>query len=135
MIRVVAAGTVACTLACGGPSAAARGEGPAAGASSQTSSAAEPVRPADSLVASTPAGVQLWFTLARPDSGPDGRCIARAVEIREGSARRPVPLLYTTTAPEIIDDTTARAWLDDHCQRGDRYRISLRSGRPVRERP
>jgi hypothetical protein len=86
-------------------------------------------------VASTPTGIQLWFTLARADSGPSGDCVARAVEIRQGATRRAVPLLYTTTAPEIIDDTTARAWLDDHCRRGDRYRIDLRNGRPVPERP
>jgi hypothetical protein len=130
----IPAAAVVCLLGCGRPSSGSR---TGADAEQPPSAGAPAARtgPEDSLVAATPAGVQIWFTLARPDSGPDGPCVARAVEIRDGAGRRPVPLLYTTVAPEIIDDTSARAWLDDHCRRGDRYRISLRSGRPVRERP
>jgi hypothetical protein len=131
----IAAAPVLCLLACGGPSPGSRTGTDDARTSRPGELSGTTTVPADSLVASTPAGAQIWFTLARPDSGPGGRCVARAVEIRDSAGRRPVPLLYTTVAPEIIDDTSARAWLDDHCRRGDRYRISLRSGRPVRERP
>ena len=134
MMRLLAAGASAWVLACGGPSSG--GSNHAAAVSPpQGEVAPSVISLSDSLVASTPRGVELWFTLARSDSGPSGRCVARALEIREGSARRPVPLLYTTGAPEIVDDTTARAWLDDHCRRGDRYRIDLRNGRPVPDRP
>ena len=73
--------------------------------------------PADSLVATAPGGAEIWFTLARADSGGAGRCTARAVEIRRGSTRIPVPLL------------------SDHCLAGDAYLVNLRTGRPVREHP
>jgi hypothetical protein len=97
------------------------------------SAATTEARPADSLVARTPGGTEIWFTLARSDSGAAGPCTARAVEIRHGTTRIPVPLLYTSTAPEILNETTARARLSDHCQAGDPYLVDLRTGRPVRE--
>jgi hypothetical protein len=93
------------------------------------------ISPADSLVAKAPGGAEIWFTLARTDSGDGGRCTARAVEIRRGSARIPVPLLYTSTAPEMVNDSTFRARLSDHCRPGDSYLVNLHTGRPVREHP
>lgn len=91
-------------------------------------------RPADSMVATAAGGAEIWFTLARSDSGDAGRCTARAVEIRRGTTRIPVPLLYTSTAPEVVNDTTFRARLSDHCKPGDSYLVDVRTGRPVRER-
>jgi hypothetical protein len=105
---------------------------PAADAPGQGTAAAP--APADSLVATAPGGVEIWFTLARSDSGSAGRCTDRAVEIRRGARRTPVPLLYTGAAPEIVNDTTLRARLSDHCAPGDSYLVDLRTGRPVRER-
>jgi hypothetical protein len=90
--------------------------------------------PKDTLVATAPGGVDIWFTLARSDSGATGRCTARALEIRRDGRRIPVPLLYTSTAPEVVNDTTMRARLSDHCAPGDVYLVDLRTGRPVRER-
>jgi len=95
--------------------------------------AATAAPPADSLVATGPSGAEIWFTLARTDSGDAGPCIARTVEIRRGGARTPVPLLYTVWAPEIVNDTTFRARLADHCRPGDAYLVDFRTGRPVRE--
>ncbi|MBA3496375.1 MAG: hypothetical protein H0T86_04660 [Gemmatimonadales bacterium] len=89
---------------------------------------------AESLVTTSRDGAQIWLTLARTDSGKAGRCIARAVEIRRGTRRTPVPLLYTLTGPELVNDTTLRARLSDHCAPGDSYLVDLRTGRPVRER-
>jgi hypothetical protein len=89
--------------------------------------------PADSLVATAPNGAEIWFTLSRSDSGDSGRCTARAVEIRRGGTRTPVPLLYTGWAPEVVNDTTFRARLADHCRPGDAYLVNLRTGRPTRE--
>jgi hypothetical protein len=89
--------------------------------------------PADSLVATAPGGAQIWLTLARTDSGAGGRCTARAVEIRRGDKRIPVPLLYTTTTPELIGDTAMRARLSEGCRPGDSYLVDLRTGRLVRE--
>jgi len=110
-------------LACGKPS-------PPPAASADTVGTG---RPADSLVATAPGGAEIWFTLARSDSGEAGRCTARAVEIRRGTTRIPVPLLYTSAAPEVVNDTTFRARLSDHCKPGDTYLVDFRTGRPVRE--
>ena len=96
-------------------------------------SRADPPRPADSLVATAPGGTEIWFTLARPGKGDDGECVDRAIEIRRNGARVPVPLLYTGTAPEIVNDTTLRARLSNGCRPGDSYLVDLRTGRPVRE--
>jgi hypothetical protein len=88
----------------------------------------------DSLAATAPGGVEIWVTLARKDTTLDGHsCIDRALEIRRGATRVTVPLLYTGTAPELVDDTTLRARLSSHCTPGDAYLVDLRSGRPVRE--
>jgi hypothetical protein len=97
--------------------------------------ASVPARPPDSLVLTTPQGVEVWFTLARPGKAADGTpCIDRAIQIRKEGARIPVPLLYTNRAPELVNDTMLRARLSDHCRPGDAYLVDLRSGRPVRER-
>jgi hypothetical protein len=89
--------------------------------------------PADSLALSGPGGVQVWFTLARADNAPDGkRCQERGLEIRRGSVRIPVPLLYTGEAPRLVNDTTIRARLWKSCTPGDSYLVDLRTGRPVR---
>lgn len=107
------------------------GERPAPGPAADTPVSAAP---ADSLVATAATGTEVWFTLARPDSGPDGRCTDRAIEIRHGVTRIPVPLLYTGTSPELVNDTTLRARLSNRCRPGDSYLVNLRTGRPVRER-
>ena len=120
--RGIVGAAVLVGLACGKPSA------PPA-----TREAPTAAPPADSLVATGPGGAEIWFTLARTDSGDVGRCIARAVEIRRGGTRTPVPLLYTVWAPEIVNDTTFRARLADHCRPGDAYLVDFRTGRPVRE--
>jgi hypothetical protein len=88
----------------------------------------------DSLVATAPGGVEVWFTLTRNATAPDGaRCVDRALEIRRGGNRIPVPLLYTGTAPRLVNDSTMRARLSDRCRPGDAYLVDLRTGRPVRE--
>jgi hypothetical protein len=121
--RAVVGAAVLGGLACGKPAAS-----PPAAAEVAT-----PARPADSLVARAPSGAEIWFTLSRSDSGEAGRCTARAVEIRRGGTRTPVPLLYTGWAPEIVNDSTFRARLADHCRPGDAYLVDLRTGRPTRE--
>jgi hypothetical protein len=89
----------------------------------------------DSLVATAPRGVEVWFTLARSATAADGtHCVDRALEIRRGGGRIPVPLLYTGTAPRLVNDSTIRARLSDRCRPGDSYLVDLRTGRPVRER-
>ncbi len=48
------------------------------------------------------------------------------MEIRRGSTSVPVPLLYTGTAPELVNDSTLRARLSDQCVPGDAYLVDLR---------
>jgi hypothetical protein len=103
-------------------------------ASDADTASADAAGPADSLVATAPGGTEIWFTLAREGKAADGKtCIDRALEIRRGGTRIQVPLLYTGTAPEIVNDTTMRARLSDRCAPGDIYLVDLRTGRPVRE--
>ena len=90
---------------------------------------------ADSLVATAPGGVEVWFTLSREGKAANGtRCTDRTMEIRRGGTRVQVPLLYTGTAPELVNDSTIRARLSNQCVPGDAYLVDLRTGRPVRER-
>ncbi len=104
--------------------------------SDRRDSGATPVlAPADSLVLTSSSGTEVWFTLARAASSPEGQtCTERGLEIRNGERRLKVPLLYTGSAPVLVDDTTMEAVLWTHCQPGDRYRVSLRTGQPLRER-
>ncbi|MGH7580934.1 MAG: hypothetical protein ACREM9_12220 [Gemmatimonadales bacterium] len=91
--------------------------------------------PADSLVATAPGGVEIWFTLARESKAADGTpCIDRTLEIRRDTVRIPVPLLYTGAAPELVNDSTIRARLSNQCVPGQAYLVNLRTGRPVPER-
>jgi hypothetical protein len=91
--------------------------------------------PADSLVLTNPAGVQIWFTLARAATSADGRrCVERGLEIRQAGKRVPVPLLYTAATPILLNDSTMRAVLWTHCEPGDAYLVNLRTGHPARER-
>jgi hypothetical protein len=131
--------TAACTavlLACGSREVS-RAPSAADSASSAGDSVptASPTKPPDSLVATAPGGVQIWFTLAREAQGDDGsHCIDRTLEIRRNGKRVPVPLLYTATAPEVVNDSTIRARLSFRCKPGDAYLVDLRSGHPSRER-
>ena len=89
--------------------------------------------PADSLAVAG-ADVEIWFTLSRPGLAPDGSpCADRAIELRRGDRRIPVPLLYTGETPRIVNESTARAILYTGCRAGDAYLVDLRSGRPARE--
>jgi len=88
----------------------------------------------DSLVLGDTTGVAVWFTLARTATGADGnKCVERGLEIRRGSRRVKVPLLYTGTPPVFLNDSTMRAILWIHCQPGDAYLVNLRTGYPVRD--
>jgi hypothetical protein len=98
----------------------------------QDGSATPSVR--DSLVATSEDGLEVWFTLSRVGQAPDGTsCIERGLEIRRGGTRIQVPLLYTGAAPILLDRSTMRAELWNHCRPVGTYLVDLRSGRPVRE--
>lgn len=116
---------LAALLACGVPA----GEKPVARNS-------VPEVPAnDSLVLTSTAGPEVWFTLARTGTAADGRqCVERGLEIRHDGRRVQVPLLYTGSPPVLLNDSTVRAMLWTHCAPGHSYLVNLRSGYPVRER-
>ncbi|MFI5235062.1 MAG: hypothetical protein ACHQXA_05070, partial [Gemmatimonadales bacterium] len=92
-----------------------------------------PAGPADTLVLTAP-GFEVWFTAARTDTGADGhRCTERSIEIRQGSKRTLVPLLYTGAVPTRVNDSTIRADLWALCQPSEGYRVGLGDGQPVAE--
>jgi hypothetical protein len=89
----------------------------------------------DSLALSAPGGVEVWYTLSRPGQAADGStCVDRTLEIRRDGRRIPVPLLYTGSAPELVNDSTMRASLSNACVPGQSYLVNLRTGRPTPER-
>ncbi len=99
------------------------------------SSTASPPRAPDSLLLTTPAGIQVWFTDARTDADSAGTaCVERVLEIRRDGRRIPVPLLYTGTLPRLVNDSTIEAPIWLHCRPGNVYRVSLTTGHPVRVR-
>jgi hypothetical protein len=119
--------TLACNTRGGG---AHEREGAASAAAAEKSRAL-----AESLVATAPGGVEIWFTLAREAKAADGSpCVDRTIEIRRDGRRIPVPLLYTGGVPELVNDSTIRARLSNQCVPGDPYLVDLQTGRPVRER-
>src|SRR3954469_17849211 len=88
----------------------------------------------DSLVATGENGLQVWFTLERASRGANGTsCVERAIEIRRGDTRVAVPLLYTGAVPVLLDPSTMRAELWNHCRPVATYLVNLRTGQPVRE--
>jgi hypothetical protein len=88
----------------------------------------------DSLVATGKDGMEVWFTLTRVGLASDGTsCVERGLEIRRGDTRIQVPLLYTGAAPVLLDQSTMRAELWNHCRPVGTYLVDLQSGRPVRE--
>ena len=46
-----------------------------------------------------PGGAEIWFTLARADSGDGGRCVDRAIEIRHGGAHAGAAPLHRRRPP------------------------------------
>jgi hypothetical protein len=110
--------------------------GPRADSAPVSAVAAPEAGPAqDSLVLRAPGGVEVWYTLSRSGQAADGSsCVDRTLEIRREGRRIPVPLLYTGSAPELVDDTTMRARLSNACVPGQSYLVNLRTGRPTPER-
>lgn len=114
-------------VACGGSESAGRAERSGADVAVPAAPA-----PAESLALRAPGGVEVWFTLARPARDDAGApCVERALEIRDGTRRTPVPLLYTRDTPRLANDSTIRARLWTHCRPGPTYLVNLRTGQPV----
>ena len=90
-------------------------------------------RVADTMVLSAPGGTTVWLGPGREarDSGGTS-CTERTIEIRRGSSRISIPLLYTLSPPTLLNDSTLRAELARDCRTTAAYRVSLRTGQPVR---
>ena len=89
----------------------------------------------DTLTLRLASGVEIWFTGSRPAVDAAGApCTERVMEIRDGTRRTAIPLLYTGAAPRLVDDSTIEASLWLHCRPGNIYRVDVRTGRPVRVR-
>jgi hypothetical protein len=96
-------------------------------------SVARAPRPADSLVLTTPGGVEVWFTDARTARDSAGReCVERVMQIRRAGQKLAVPLLYTGSIPRLVNDSTIEAPIWLNCRPGNVYRVDLGTGRPVR---
>lgn len=110
--------------ACGGPKDAAGG---------RDSAPPAPAPPADSLALTAPGGVEVWFTASRRATDSAGRpCVERVMEIRRASTRVAIPLLYTGSAPRLVNDSTLEAPIWLNCRPGNVYQVNLRTGQPVR---
>jgi hypothetical protein len=95
--------------------------------------ATAPPAPADSLVLEGPGGVTVWFTDAREATAPDGTpCHERALQIRQDSTRRGVPLLYTREAPVLMGKDAIRAVLYNNCEPVAAYRVDFATISPKR---
>ena len=94
------------------------------------------LRLTDSLVLTAPGGFTVWFTEGRRGQSADGSpCLERTIEIRRDTLRHKIPLLYTVTAPRLLDDTTLRAELARDCAPAAAYRVDLRDAMPHRITP
>lgn len=89
--------------------------------------------PADSLVLEGPGGVTVWFTDSRSATAPDGTaCLERALQVRDDSTRRGVPLLYTREAPTMMGRDAIRAVLYNNCEPVAAYRVDFATISPKR---
>ncbi|TFG51260.1 MAG: hypothetical protein E4H38_01980 [Gemmatimonadales bacterium] len=94
-----------------------------------------PRPPVDSLALTLPSGVEIWFTASRKATSAEGQgCVERVMEIRDGTTRRLIPLLYTGAPPRLINDSTIEADIWLNCRAGNVYQVNVRSGQPVRVR-
>jgi len=101
--------------------------------SRQPDAGAAAAAPAESLALRTPSGTEVWFTAARAAVDSAGSaCVERVMEIRHDGRRTAIPLLYTGQVPRLVDDSTIEAPIWLHCRPGNVYRVSLRTGQPVR---
>jgi len=77
----------------------------------------------DSLALTLPDSTTVWLIEGREGRGADGAtCRERSVELRKGSTRTMVPLLYTRSAPRMVQGKVV-ATLSNHCADEGEYLI------------
>ena len=76
---------------------------------------ATPAGPADSLVLTLADSTTVWMVRGREGVGADGTsCQERSIELRKGTRKLLVPLLYTRAAPRL-DHGKLYATLSNRC--------------------
>ena len=74
---------------------------------------------------------QVWIVTGREAHASGGeRCLERGIQLRKGPLKIPVPLLYTSTLPEVVDGKLV-ARLSKDCVSGARYAIDPKTGQPT----
>lgn len=90
-----------------------------------------PSAPLDSLVLTLPDSTEVWLVKGRSaTSGDGGECLERGLELRKGPRTIPVPLLYTSTLPEVVNGKLV-ARLSKDCVSGASYSIDTQTGQPT----
>lgn len=109
---------------------------PAATGQDSVAAPATPPRLPDSLALRTAEGVEVWLTDARSATAADGTsCLERALEVRQDTLARGVPLLYTREAPTALGKDAMRAVLYNNCAPVAAYRVDFATISPKRLSP
>ena len=98
-------------------------------ADDDTSSTMIPI--SDAHLFDMPDSTQVWMVTGREaHASGGGPCIERGIQLRKGPFKIPVPLLYTSTLPEIVNGTLV-AKLSKDCVSGASYAIDTKTGQPT----
>lgn len=74
---------------------------------------------------------EVWMTTGREAHASGGEpCLERGIQLRKGPLKIPVPLLYTSTLPEVVDGKLV-ARLSKDCVSGASYVIDTKTGQPT----
>ena len=102
---------------------------PATIAADDTSSAMVPT--AETHLFDMPDSTQVWMVTGREAHASGGeKCLERGLQLRKGPFKIPVPLLYTSTLPEIVNGKLV-ARLSKDCVSGASYSIDTKTGQPT----
>ncbi|HTK57048.1 MAG TPA: hypothetical protein VL295_09485 [Gemmatimonadales bacterium] len=74
---------------------------------------------------------QVWLVTGREaHSSTGGTCLEQGIQLRKGPLKIPVPLLYTSTMPEVVNGKLV-AKLSKDCVSGASYAIDPKTGQPT----
>ncbi len=74
---------------------------------------------------------QVWLVTGREaHSSTGGTCLEQGLQLRKGPLKIPVPLLYTSTMPEVVNGKLV-AKLSKDCVSGASYSIDTKTGQPT----
>jgi hypothetical protein len=74
---------------------------------------------------------QVWLVTGREaHSSTGGKCLEQGIQLRKGPLKIPVPLLYTSTMPEVVNGKLI-AKLSKDCVSGASYSIDPSTGQPT----